>query len=161
TANPNNSSGLGWLGRYLDMVPSPVDPLVGWNTTSAQPHVLLSAHTSVPAISNPATYAFSSSNAGAEATAERNAAVRMMSHLPINQPELAFVYESSQAALGTLDRVATVAQYAPSTTYPNTGLGQALRAVAGAMAKGIGTKVFYVTTGGFDNHSAQGVNQAN
>ena len=25
--------GTGWLGRYLDTLPSPVDPLVGWNTT--------------------------------------------------------------------------------------------------------------------------------
>jgi len=30
TANPTNSSGFGWLGRYLDMLPSPVDPLIGW-----------------------------------------------------------------------------------------------------------------------------------
>src|SRR5205814_2373832 len=51
--------------------------------------------------------------------------------------------------------------YAPSVTYPATGLGLALRAVAGAMARGIGTKVFYVTTGGFDTHSAQNVNAAN
>jgi uncharacterized protein (DUF1501 family) len=46
-------------------------------------------------------------------------------------------------------------------TYPNTPFGQAMRAVAGAMIRGIGTKVFYVTTGGFDTHSGQGVNQAN
>ena len=44
-------------------------------------------------------------------------------------------------------------------TYPNNGLGQALRAVAGAMNKQIGTKVFWVQTGGFDTHSGQGVNQ--
>jgi uncharacterized protein (DUF1501 family) len=81
--------------------------------------------------------------------------------VPVDRPELAFVYGSSQEALGTLDRVATVAQYTPSTTYPNTGLGQALRAVAGAMAKSIGTKIFYVTTGGFDTHSTQNVNAAN
>jgi uncharacterized protein (DUF1501 family) len=36
-----------------------------------------------------------------------------------------------------------------------------LRAVAGAMAKSIGTKIFYVTTGGFDTHSGQNVNGAN
>ena len=57
--------------------------------------------------------------------------------------------------------MATVASYAPSPTYPNTGFAQALQAVAGAMAKGIGTKVFYVTTGGFDTHSAQNVNATN
>ena len=63
--------------------------------------------------------------------------------------------------MATLGRVATVATYAPSLTYPNSGLGQALRAVAGAMVRGIGTKVFYVTIGGFDTHSAQNVNAAN
>jgi uncharacterized protein (DUF1501 family) len=161
TGDPNNSQGLGWVGRYLDSLPSPVDPLIGWNTTGSLPHVLQANHTSVPAIPNPATYAFSSPNTGAEATAERNTAIRISSHVPVDRPQLAFVYGSSQEALATLDRVATVGQYAPSTTYPNTGFGQAMRAVAGAMSKGIGTKVFYVTTGGFDTHSGQNVNATN
>src|SRR5262249_38703967 len=150
--------GLGWVGRYLDSLPSPVDPLIGWNTSGSLPHVLQANHTSVPAISNPATYAFSSPNTGAEATAERNTAIRIASHVPVDRPQLAFVYGSAQEAMATLDRVATVGQYSPSTTYPNTGFGQAMRAVAGAMSKGIGTKVFYVTTGGFDTHSGQNVN---
>src|SRR5262249_54170986 len=70
-------------------------------------------------------------------------------------------YGSTQAAMATLDRVATVAQYTPTLTYPNTGFGQALRAVAGAMNKGIGTRVYYVTTGGFDTHSGQAGDPAN
>ena len=87
--------------------------------------------------------------------------MNITSHVPIGRPELAFVYSSAQAAMATLDRVATVATYVPSVTYPNTGLGQALRAVAGAMVRGIGTKVFYVTMGGFDTHSGQNVNVPN
>src|SRR5262245_52912359 len=158
TANPNNSQALGWVGRYLDSLPSPVDALVGWNTTGTSPHVLQANHTGVPSTSNPATYSFNSPNSGAEATAERNAAIRISSHMPVDRPELAFVYGTAREALSTLDRVATVAQYAPSTTYPNTGFGLAMRAVAGAMSKSIGTKVFYVTTGGFDTHSAQNPN---
>jgi uncharacterized protein (DUF1501 family) len=161
TADPNNAQGLGWVGRYLDTLPSPVDPLIGWNTTGSLPHVLASSHTGVPAIPNPATYAFSSPNTGAEASAERSTALRISSHVPVDRPELAFVYGSSQEALATLDRVATVGQYTPTTAYPNTGFGQAMRAVAGAMAKSIGTKVFYVTTGGFDTHSAQNPNATN
>jgi len=160
TADPANSQALGWVGRYLDSLPSPVDALVGWNTTATLPHVL-QGRTAVPAIANPAGYAFASPNAGAEATAERNAAIRIASHVPVDRPQLAFVYSSTQEALGTLDRVATVAQYSPTLTYPNTGFGQALRAVAGAMNRGIGTRVFYVTTGGFDTHSGQNVNAAN
>jgi uncharacterized protein (DUF1501 family) len=157
TADPNNSQGLGWVGRYLDSLPSPLDPLVGWNTTGSLPHVL-QAHTAVPAIASPSGYAFSSPNSGAEATAERSSALRIASHVPVDRPELAFVYGSSQAALATLDRVATVASYKPSPAYPTTGFAQALQAVAGAMSKSIGTRVFYVTTGGFDTHSAQSVN---
>src|SRR5205814_7589923 len=103
----------------------------------------------------------SSPNAGAEAAAERSTAIRIASHVPIDRPELAFVYGSTQAALATLDRVATLASYKPSPAYPNAGFAQALQAVAGAMTKSIGTRVFYVTTGGFDNHSAQAVNQTN
>jgi len=158
TANPNNSAGLGWVGRYLDSLPSPVDPLVGWNTTSTQPHVLQASHTGVPAIASPAGYSFNSPNGGAEASAERATALRISSHVPVDRPELAFVYGTSREAMATLDRVATVAQYTPATPYPNTGFGLALKAVAGSMAKGIGTKVFYVTTGGFDTHSAQNPN---
>ena len=81
--------------------------------------------------------------------------------MPIARPELAFVYGSAQAAMATLDRVATVASYTPSGTYPTTGLGQALQAVAGAIVTGIGTKVFYVTLNGFDTHSGQNVNLVN
>jgi uncharacterized protein (DUF1501 family) len=166
TADPANSSGLGWVGRYLDSLPLPVDPLVGWNTTGSLPHVLQAGHTAVPAIASPSGYAFSSPNSGTEATSERSTALKIASHVPVDRPELAFVYGSSQAALGTLDRVATVASYTGTLTgaqnYPaNNGLAQALKAVAGSMVRGIGTRVFYVTTGGFDTHSAQNVNATN
>jgi uncharacterized protein (DUF1501 family) len=157
TADPNNPQALGWVGRYLDSLPSPVDPLIGWNTTASLPHVL-QARTAVPAIANAAGYSFSSPNAGDEAAAERATALRIASHVPVDRPELAFVYGSSQAAMATLDRVASVATYRPSPAYPNTGFAQALQAVAGAMSRSIGTRVFYVTTGGFDTHSAQNVN---
>src|SRR5213594_898219 len=60
TADPDNSQALGWVGRYLESLPSPADPLVGWNASGSVPHVLQAAHTPVPAISNPATYASSS-----------------------------------------------------------------------------------------------------
>ena len=161
TADPGNPTSNGWVGRYLDSLPSPVDALVGWNTTRDLPRVLQSNKVSVPAILNPATYAFSSPNTGAEAAAERAAAIRINSHVPVDQPELAFVYSNAQAAMSTLDRVATVATYNGTVTYPNTGLGQALKAVAGSMIRGLGTRVFYVTTGGFDTHSAQNPNQNN
>ena len=159
TADPGNSQGTGWLGRYLDTLASPVDPLVAWNTTRETPRPLVARTVGVPAITNPATYSFSSPNSGNDAVLERTAALKISSHLPVDRPHLAFVNSTAQAALGTLDQVARVASYTPSVTYPNNGLGQALRAVAGAMNRQIGTKVFWVQTGGFDTHANQGSNQ--
>jgi uncharacterized protein (DUF1501 family) len=159
TANPQNAQGTGWLGRYLDSLPQPVDPLVGWNTQRETPRPLMGRLVGVPSITSPAAYSFASPNGASEAVHERVAQARISSHLPVDRPHLAFVNSTTQAALGTLDRVATVAAYRPSLTYPNNGFAQALQAVAGAMHRGMGTKVFWVQTGGYDTHAGQGVNQ--
>lgn len=158
SANPAAPQSTGWIGRYLDTLPTPVDPLVGWAATREAPRTLLARTVGVPAIPSPQQYAFASPNSGAEALNARRAAENISSHVPVDRPHLAFVNGTVQRAMATLDRVATVATYAPTVTYPNTGLGQALRAVAGAMVRGIGTKVFWVQTGGFDTHASQGAN---
>ncbi len=80
---------------------------------------------------------------------------------PVDQPHLAFVNSTAQAAFATLDRVAQVATYAPTVTYPNNGFGQALQMVAGAISRGIGTSVYWVQTGGYDTHAGQNTNVAN
>jgi uncharacterized protein (DUF1501 family) len=155
TANPSNASGNGWVGRYLSTLPPPLDPLVAWNTTGDTPHALQSSAVSVASIPSVSGYAFTSPNTGNEASLERSAATSIASHVPVDKPHVAFVSTTVQAAMATLDRVATVGLYKPTVAYPNNGLGQALQAVAGAMAKGIGTKVFWVQTGGFDTHASQ------
>jgi uncharacterized protein (DUF1501 family) len=163
TANPSNSTGAGWLGRYLDLIPSPVDPLTGWCTVGAIPHSLLGNKVSVPAIPSPTAYALQSPNTGTEATFSRTAMTAVTGYLPSDRPHLAFVNGTAQGALATLDRVASVAGYVPSTgvTYNNDGLSQALKTVAGAMFMSIGTKVFWVQTGGYDTHASQGTTPAN
>ena len=162
TANVANTQGPGWLGRYLDTLPSPVDPLTAWSTVRDVPHLLIADHTGVAAIPSIAGYAFASPNPNtADATFARQSATRISSHVPVDQPHLAFVNRTAQEAFATLDRVAGVGTYRPAVTYPNNGFGAALQAVAGAMVQGIGTRVFFVTTGGFDTHSGQNTNQAN
>lgn len=155
TANPANSAGSGWVGRYLSTLTAPLDPLVAWNTTGDTPHALQSPGVSVASIPSVSSYAFNSPNSGAEAQLERSAAANIASHVPVDKPHIAFVGTTAQAALATLDRVASVGTYHASVTYPNNGFGQALQAIAGAMSKGIGTRVFWVQTGGFDTHASQ------
>ena len=156
TGDPNVPTGVGWLGRYLDTLPSPVDALAGWNSTRETPRALMSRLVSVPAIPDARTYSLSSPNSGVEALNERTAASRIASHVAVDRPHLSFVNGSIKGALDTLDRVATVNTYAPSVVYPNNGFALALRTVAGSMVRGIGTKVYWVQTGGFDTHAGQG-----
>jgi uncharacterized protein (DUF1501 family) len=153
TANPSLTDSEGWLGRYLETVP--LDPLSGWSATQELPRALLSRDVSVPAIPNAAGYAFSSFNA-AEAANERAAATRIASHLPADRPHLSFVNTSAQAAFATIDRVASAAAYTGTVTYPNNGFALALRTVAEALVRGLGTRVFWVQTGGYDTHAGQG-----
>jgi uncharacterized protein (DUF1501 family) len=155
SANPANPQTLGWLGRYLDTLPSPVNPLVAWDALREIPRALVSEKVSVPAILSAASYTYLSPNTGTEASLERTYAQRVASHVPIGRPHLAFVNGNIDAAMNTLDKVAQVASYRGTLTYPTTGLGQTLLNVAGAIARGVGTKVFWVQLGGFDTHASQ------
>ena len=163
TANTANTQGPGWLGRYLDTIPSPVDPLVGWSTMRDMPHLLQANRVGVAAIPSVAEYAFASpnGNTGTDATFARQSATRIASHVPVDMPHLAFVNGTAQQAFATLDRVAAVGAYRPTNAYPNNGFAQALQSVAGAMVNGVGTSVFFVQTGGYDTHAGQNTNQAN
>jgi len=156
TADPASSAGTGWLGRYLDSLPSPIDPLAAWNTSGATYRALTGNSISVPSITDPRNYSFASPNTGAEAINERNAAIRLASLAGPERPNLAFVNTSAMEAFATLDRVGSVVSYQSTVTYPNNGFAQALRTVAGSISKGIGTRVYWVQTGGFDTHSGQG-----
>ena len=81
--------------------------------------------------------------------------------MPIDKPHLAFVNSTAQAAFVTLDRVAQVASYAPSVAYPEQRLRPGAADGRGAIARGIGTSIFWVQTGGFDTHAGQNTNVAN
>ncbi len=159
SASPGNPDGAGWLGRFLDTLPSPVDPLAGWATTGETPHALLGNLVQVPSIPNAQQYSLSSPNSGAEAASEKAAAVRMTANFPPDEPHLALVSASAAEALATLDRVAATVSYRATVTYPTNGFAQALKMIAGAISGGVGTRVFWVQTGGYDTHSGQGVRQ--
>ena len=92
TANPSNPLGTGWLGRYLDQLPSPVDPLAGWVTVREVPRALMANRVSVPAIPSVSGYAFQSPNGtGVEGAFSRQAMTTIASHLPPDRPHLSFV----------------------------------------------------------------------
>jgi hypothetical protein len=82
------STGSGWLGRYLDTLPRPLDALAAWNTTGETPRALLSGISGVPAIPNASTYSFGSPNRGQAALQERAAAQTMAGNPAAGRPHL-------------------------------------------------------------------------
>ena len=122
TASTTNTSGTGWLGRYLDQLQAPIDPLVAWNTAARNAAAADGAHWSAcprsPARRPTRSRAPTAAPKPATSAPRRRASRRTF---PVDRPHLAFVNSTTQAALGTLDRVATVATYRPSLTYPNNG----------------------------------------
>src|SRR5678815_4924690 len=156
TANPQNSTSSGWLGRYLDTLPRPLDALAAWNTTGETPRALLSGTSGVPAIPNASTYTFGSPNRGQAALQERAAAQTMANNPAGGRPHLAYLNSASRGAIETLDRVASASQYTPTVVYPNNGFAGSLRTIAGAIVRGIGSRVYWTTTGGYDTHAGQG-----
>src|SRR5579862_2891100 len=101
TANPLNTQGPGWVGKYLATLPPPANPLLAWNTTVDTPQTLQSPTVSVASIPSVSAYAFNSPNTGPEATVERSAAQSIASHLPVDQPVVSFVATTAQAAMDT------------------------------------------------------------
>jgi uncharacterized protein (DUF1501 family) len=154
TADPASPSGMGWLGKYLETVPP--NALAGWSATREVPRALFSKNVSVPAIPDARNYSLNSPNNATEALNERAAATRISSHVPVDNTQVAFLNGNAMGALDTLDRVASVASYNGTVNYGNNGLALALRTVAGSIVRGTGTRIYWVTTGGFDTHSAQG-----
>ena len=155
TADPSSPTSMGWLGRYLETVPR--DALAGWSATRELPRALMSKSVSVPAIPDARTYSLNTPNNATEGLNERLAATRIASHVPVDRPQVAFLNSASMGAMDTLDRVASVASYNGTVAYNNNNaLAVALRTVAGSIVRGTGTRIYWVTTGGYDTHASQG-----
>lgn len=156
SAFPQTVGGSGWLGRYLDTLPRPVDNLTAWNTAGGTPRALQSVQSSVVSIPDASSFAYASPNYGQAALDERVTAAAMAANSAPGRPQLAFVNSINLSALETLDRVASVADYKPTVVYPYNSFALALRTVAGAITQGITSRVYWVQTGGYDTHSGQG-----
>jgi len=95
SADPSTPQGMGWLGRYLDRLPAPVDPLTAWSTVRETPRTLLARTVGVPSIANVQEYAFASPNGGADALAARQSATRIASHMGLSPDRIEDVRAAS------------------------------------------------------------------
>ena len=156
--------GTGWLGRYLDSLPSPVDPLVGVEHDARFAARRCSANRSAcPRFPNRQQLRVRQSERRRRTRRSRGQRRRGIIVARAGRSAAAGVRVRQRAGGDGHARSRGPGRPAIGrrVTYPNTGLGQALRAVAGAMvARHRHAGCSGCTTGGFDTHAARASNQA-
>jgi uncharacterized protein (DUF1501 family) len=159
----------GWLGRALDLTEKqhagkvPALAL----STGRLPLALVGTKINVPMIRSLAEFKL---QPGVGSTPDRQLrrdlldALRHRSAVSAEDTadDLDFLRNVSATADQTAEKLeAVTADYKPCADYPNNGLGSRLKTVAQLIASDLGTRIFFVSLGGFDTHSKQeGAHQA-
>jgi uncharacterized protein (DUF1501 family) len=156
TGDPVGTGQTGWLGRYLDTALAGDDnPLKAVALGPTVPITLLAQRTAVPSIESIQSFRFLLARAEADPilTAYRRMYGGTSTGLP---PYLGIVRKAeANADQGVRDLQEIAVNYQPGVQYPQNPLGRELQLVAQMIAANLGTRVFHVTLGGFDDHAAE------
>ena len=157
TAQPEIYGVNGWLGRYGDtnLVPSrSAAPAV--NIGADVPLALRSNRLSVASIDSIPNFRLQTDPRFASSRQLVLNRYQLLHKDATEDPTQQFIQTVSvDALMASEDLQRLAASYQPSVTYPNTGLGNALRSVAQILSAPLGTRIFYLQIGGFDTHAAQ------
>lgn len=151
----------GWLGDYLDVTyPSNENPLIAAAIGGKLPLTLRADHTAVPAINSIESYRFQT-----DPRFPGDATNKVETFLALNQEGASdrVLYEHiRQTALDAYGSAVTLQEGAASYT-PDPGivynegnrLARAMQQAAQIIGANLGTKILYVSLGGFDTHQTQ------
>ncbi len=155
TAEPERAATEGWVGRYLDAVrEGRTSPLTGINIGNEDSLAVESAHASVPSIQGLANFGMIfPQTADGQA---RQAALRQIQLADSNSPYGAFFKQTATELYESADKIrAGMVNYKSSVKYNKDTFAQGLQQIATLIASNLGTRVFYVSYGGFDTHTQQ------
>lgn len=150
----------GWLGRLLDVTASDNDSR--WrsaNVGEIAPAAFDGGDSFVPSLRSVPSYVLQGDpRLGRSVSAQRRITdwAQLYAQQAAAGGALAMISETGlNAYQSTIDLGEDVADYQPLVDYPDSPLGKALLTCAQLLGSGLGTHICYVTTGGFDSHSAQ------
>jgi uncharacterized protein (DUF1501 family) len=163
TAEPATVGDSGWLGRYLDSCCSgtgtaaSASDIAAWSIGSTLPLALWVEHVVVPTINSVSTFTFKTDG---EYPDDRQTKLDSLKSLYAEQasPRLydEFIRQVGTDAMTTSNTLATLAKsYTPLATFPTDSFGQNMKTISQLIAADLGTKIFYVSTSGFDTHANQ------
>jgi uncharacterized protein (DUF1501 family) len=152
----------GWIGRALRRMPAaPSFHLKAANERA--PLALDGAAVRVPSISSLQDFQLQlAATSGADKQAQQ-AVIEGSAKPGTGKPGLLdFVQRTASNTYASSRRLAEIGKnYQPKATYPQTALANKLKLAAQLIDADLGARVFYVSLGGFDTHSAQAGQHAN
>jgi uncharacterized protein (DUF1501 family) len=151
--------GDGWLGRALDQ--SQKDhagrlPALAVGTDRL-PRALLGHKVNVPMLRSIDAFKWNNGS-GPEADRKRRRELieKFAAERAAGNPSLDFLRRTTASAALTAKRLGELGDdYKTTAGYPDNGLGKKLKTVAQLITADLGTRIFFVSLGGFDTHSQQ------
>ena len=151
----------GWLGRWADQqLGFNPGPLAALSVGSRIPLGMAAAETVPAAISSLDSFAIPT---GTQLPADRNAFLATLENVWMNGHGNSGHHDVRRIGADLFDSIELLESAPePSETagYPESPLARGLQLVAQVLAGGYGTRIVWVTTGGYDTHSAQGPTHA-
>jgi uncharacterized protein (DUF1501 family) len=154
----------GWLGRALDHEADPQSPDAPALAIGLQrlPLALTAANVNVPTIADIDGFRLNAGGDDATGRKRRDLMRRLAEPSSGGDGESQFLQRAATTAYRTAERLGEVTRdYKPAASYPATQLANNLKLIAQMIAGDLGTRIFFVSLGGFDTHAQQvGAHQA-
>ena len=156
TAEPEGSADQGWLGSFMDQVYQAADsPFQCVNLGTSVPKALWTPNAPIAAIQDVATFRFLTDR---KLPTGKDPLLKTFGQVyarPSPQaPGVELVADGwDQASRGVDVLTQATEKYQAGAAYPTSPFGKTLQQVAQMLAADLGTRVFYVSLGGFDTHA--------
>jgi uncharacterized protein (DUF1501 family) len=155
TASPDQSQSTGWLGRYDD-ANLQGQKLGALNFGSQLPRSFWTEHTVVPSIGSLANYQFLTDPKAPDDKQAQVDAINKIFNNPAGGDAPDYFRQAAIDAFQTAsDLKAAVAGTKSTGQYPTTAIGNQLKLIGQLIGSKLGTRIYYLTMGGFDTHSGE------
>ena len=163
SARPDVNEPTGWLGRYLEADDDDeANTLRALNIGSLLPRTLYTESTLVPSITNLESYQFRNDGRYAGDPAAQVDAIHHLCEHAVHGPFEEYISKAAVDAFSSADMIKTaVGRYQTSVQYGNNAFAEGLKLIAQVIAADLGTRIFYISLGGFDTHSQQAAAHGN
>jgi uncharacterized protein (DUF1501 family) len=163
TARPDVNEPTGWLGRYLEADDDDEEnTLRAMNIGNFLPRTLWTETTLVPSITNLESYQFRTDGRYmGDPSAQVDAIHHLCEHTSHGSLE-EYVSDAAIDAFASSDMLkSAVGRYQTTVQYGNNAFAEGMKLIAQVIAADLGTRIFYISLGGFDTHANQAGVHAN